>query len=162
MKATTPKQFNVGSTQALKAQIAEMVADFTRPAAVKNAPDVKATEKEMLEILVTVATDRRFKTVDKVDENGNPVFDSDGVQEFKTVDLFEVEWKKILARDYAETAPVSELEKRLATARKFSKILGSSAEQIETLLEQVKAQYEKEQAEAAAAIAAMTPAPAEA
>lgn len=161
MKATQ-KQYNVGATEALKAQIAEMVVDFTRPAAVKNAPDVKATEKEMLEILVTVATDRRFKVVGKVDESGNPVFGADGVQEFETVDLFECEWKKILARDYSESSAVSELDKRLATARKFSKLLGSSAEEIETLLVQVKAQYEKEQAEAAAAIAAMTPAPVEA
>jgi hypothetical protein len=165
MKATTPKQYNVGATETLKTLVGELAVDFTRPAAVKNAPEVKATEKEVFEMLYNVATDRRFKPtgemIHEIDADGNQVFDADGTPSMiaEVQDLFEIEWKKILARDYSETSAVSELDKRIAQARKFSKILNSTAEEIEELVEKVKAQYDKEQAEAAAAL---TPAPVEA
>ena len=142
MNTTTakPKQFTFGVSEAHKNEIGELRKDFTRPAAVKNAAPVAMSEKEALEVLYKVATDRRFKTVEVLDADGNPEFDADGIQKFETVDLFEKEWEAIKLRDYSEaiakTPTIAGLE---AQIRKYGKALNLTEEHIATLLAGVKA-----------------------
>ena len=94
--STKPKQILCGISEATKQAVNEAREDFTRPAANPNAKPVMATEKEMLEILWTVASDRRFKTVEEMDDEG---FVSQS-----TVDLFTQQWEKIKERDYSPKA----------------------------------------------------------
>ena len=153
---TAKKQHTFGVSEKCKTEITELRKDFTRPAAVKNAPAVPMSEKEALEVLYKVATDRRFRVDYPLDEEGNYTYDEEGQIITTTTDLFDLEWKAIQSRDYSESSAVSELDKRLATARKFSKILGSSDDEIAELLEKVKAKYAAEVAAATAAMAEMT------
>ena len=100
MSATTtatvkPKQFLVGISEATKTALNEAREDFTRPPANPTADPVMATEKEMLEIIWTVASDRRFKTVEEMD--------SEGFVSQSTVDLFSLLWDRIKERDYSTT-----------------------------------------------------------
>lgn len=91
-----PKQILCGISESTKASVNEAREDFTRPAANPNAKPVMATEKEMIEILWTVASDRRFKTVEEMD--------SEGFVSQSTVDLFSQVWEKIKERDYSPKA----------------------------------------------------------
>jgi hypothetical protein len=90
-----PKQFLVGISESTKASVNEAREDFTRPPANPTADPVMATEKEMIEIIWTVASDRRFKTIEEMDDQG---FVSQS-----TVDLFSQVWETIKARDYSTT-----------------------------------------------------------
>lgn len=154
--AKAAKQFTCGISERCKNEITEFRKGFTRPAAVKNAPPVPMSEKEALEILFKVATDRRFRVDYPLDDNGDYTYDADGEVVTTTTDLVEAEWKAIQARDYSESSAVSELDKRIAVARKFSKILGSNDAEIADIIEKVKAKYDAEVAAAAAAMAEMT------
>lgn len=137
--ASVKKQFTFGVTENHKNLITELRGDFTRPAAVKNAPPVIMSEKEALEVLYTVATDRRFKVEVVKDENGGDVYDADGILEMKTVDLFETAWNDIKARDYSDSAmpkdPIAALE---ASIRKYGKSLNLTAETIENMIASAK------------------------
>jgi hypothetical protein len=93
--STKPKQFLVGISESTKASVNEAREDFTRPPANPTADPVMATEKEMIEIIWTVASDRRFKTVEEMD--------SEGFVSQSTVDLFSQVWETIKARDYSTT-----------------------------------------------------------
>lgn len=94
-----PKQILCGISEATKAAVAEIREDFTRPAANPNAKPVLATEKEMLEILWTVATDRRYKKVEEMDDQG--------VVSLVTIDLFTQQWEAIKERDYSPKASLN-------------------------------------------------------
>jgi hypothetical protein len=147
--AAIKKQFNVGSRQADKETIAELCSEFTRPAAVAKAPPVKMSEKEALEVLLTVATDRRFKSSPKVDEDGYSILDTDGTPEMETVDLFEVEWEKIKARDYGDNA---------AKTPRITATTQSLIEQVRTLGKQLAMSEGEIQAMIHNALAAAKPA----
>ena len=91
-----PKQFLVGISESTKASVNEAREDFTRPPANPTADPVMATEKEMIEIIWTVASDRRFKTI-------VTQMDDQGFVSQSTVDLFSQVWETIKARDYSTT-----------------------------------------------------------
>lgn len=124
----------------MKSELAEFRSDFTRPAAVKNAPPVPMSEKECLEVLHTVATDRRFKTVPVLDEAGEQVMDSDGLPEFQTLDLIGDAWEAIKLRDYSEqvskTPTIQGLE---ASIRKYGKAINLTEAAIEEMIATAKA-----------------------
>lgn len=133
------KQIVTTCTADSKATIQLLTADFKRPGAAKGSI-VDASEKEIVEILTNVATDRRFKVEYVYAEDGSMQYDENGNPETVTVDLFEKEWEKIIARDY-DDSPKSELERK---RKEF---------------ERLKARLAKLEAEdAAAAAAAETPA----
>ena len=138
--AVTKKQFTFGVSESLKSQLAEFRLDFTRPAAVKNAPAVSMSEKECLEVLFQVASDRRFKAVEIIGEDGCPVYDADGMPEFQTLDLISDAWEAIKLRDYAEsvskTPTIAGLE---AQIRKYGKALNLSEASIVSMIESAKA-----------------------
>jgi len=134
------KQFTFGVNELMKTQLAEFRLDFTRPAAVKNAPAVPMSEKECLEVLFKVASDRRFKTVEVIGEDGSQVIDSDGLPEFQTLDLIGDAWEEIKLRDYAEsvskTPTIAGLE---AQIRKYGKALNLTEDSILKMIESAKA-----------------------
>jgi len=134
------KQFTFGVSGLFKDLLTEFRQDFTRPAAVKNAPAVPMSEKECLEVLYQVASDRRFKTVEVTDETGAQVMDSDGLPEFQTLDLIGDAWEAIKLRDYAEavskTPTIAGLE---ASIRKYGKSLHLTEEAIEAMIATAKA-----------------------
>ena len=102
--AKAPKQYTFGVTETHKKILGELRNEFTRPAAVAKAPPVAMSEKELIEVLYEVATNRRFRAQQQQDEHGQPVFDGEGQPVIDTVDLFAEEWEKIKARDYVEGA----------------------------------------------------------
>lgn len=135
------KQFTFGVSENMKEQLGEFRMDFTRPAAVKNAPPVPMSEKECLEVLYQVASDRRFKTVPVInDETGEQVLDVDGLPEFQTLDLIGDAWESIKLRDYSEqlskTPTIAGLE---ASIRKYGKSLNLTEAAIEAMISTAKA-----------------------
>ena len=69
------------------------------------------TSVEAFELLMEVATDRRFASIQAHDEEtGEALFDSDGVPEMKTLDLFEKASEKIF-KARAATKNKSKIEK---------------------------------------------------
>lgn len=139
--ATTakPKQFTFGVSEKIKGDLTELRNEFSRPAAVKNAEPVAMTEKEILEVLHTVATDRRFKVVEvmeTVDGIELQAMDEDGNPKFETVDLFEVEWSKIKERDYSATATdPNSTESIIKSLRKVGAQLKLSDESIQKMID---------------------------
>lgn len=139
---TTPKQFTFGVTETAKTELGELRKEFTRPAAVAKAPAVPMSEKELIEVLHTVATDRRFKVVpamELVEVDGEKIevqaLDTDGNPAFETVDLFEVEWQKIKARDYSEQVSKSPtIDGLIAQVRKYGKALNLSEDAIAAMI----------------------------
>lgn len=89
---TTPKQYTVGASKADKTLVSELCREFTRHGAVKETT-VNPSEREMMEVLLKVASDRRFQS-----KNG------------ETTDLFETEWQAIIERDHSEKG-ITQLEK---------------------------------------------------
>lgn len=127
----------------MKLELTELRKDFTRPAAVKNAEPVDMTEKEILEVLFIVASDRRFKVVpviESVELNGETVevqaLDEDGELAFETIDLFEKQWETIKARDYSDSAAsLNTTEKIIASLRKVGKALNLSEDTLQTMID---------------------------
>lgn len=118
--STKPKQFLVGISEATKQAVNEAREDFNRPAANPTADPVMATEKEMIEIIWTVASDRRFKTVEEMDNEG---FISQS-----TVDLFSQVWETIKARDYSTTRqPKAKLDTPQAIQDEINRLLARQA-----------------------------------
>lgn len=104
-------QYTVGSTYGEKLAIAELCLEFDRPGSGNKT--VKMSEKECLEILFKVATDKRFVTLpimEKIEVDGEEIevqsIDDDGSLMFETKDLISEEWEAIKSRDYAEVAKV--------------------------------------------------------
>jgi len=104
------KQITCGINPQEKELVKLLSAELTRPAAVKGAEDVGASEREVLEIALEIATERRFKVVEVEEEfldvEENP--ETGELREFtntrlvdKTIDLFEEKWEAIKARDYS-------------------------------------------------------------
>lgn len=138
--AAKPKQYTFGVSESLKTQLAEFRLDFTRPAAVKNSPPVPMSEKECLEVLYQVASDRRFKTVEVLGEDGMPSYDSDGMPEFKTLDLVGDAWEAIKVRDYSDSVSKSPTIAGLeAQIRRYGKALNLSESSIMSMIEAAKA-----------------------
>ena len=136
----TKKQFTFGGSEVMKLQLAEFRTDFTRPAAVKNSPAVPMSEKECLEVLYQVASDRRFKTVEVLGDDGLPSYDSDGMPEFKTLDLIGEAWESIKLRDYSESISKSPTIAGLeASIRKYGKSLNLTEMAIEAMIATAKA-----------------------
>ena len=134
------KQFTFGVSENMKETLGEFRMDFTRPAAVKNAPAVPMSEKECLEVLFQVASDRRFKTVPVLGDDGEQALDEDGLPEFQTLDLIGDAWEAIKVRDYSEqvskTPTIQGLE---AQIRKYGKALNLTEESILKMIESAKA-----------------------
>jgi len=134
------KQFTFGVSESLKSQLAEFRLDFTRPPAVKNAPAVPMSEKECLEVLFQVASDRRFKTVEVLGEDSLPIYDADGMPEFQTLDLIGDAWEAIKLRDYADSISkvptIAGLETQI---RKYGKALNLSESSIMSMIQAAKA-----------------------
>lgn len=132
------KQWNVGVNPADKSLVAELCGEFKRPAAVKGAPDVAASEREIVEIALKVATDRRFQVVpvmETVDGVEVQSIDTDGQPKFETVDLFEKEWDAIKVRDYSETvSKAPTLEGLIASIRKYGKTLAMEEAAIDAMI----------------------------
>lgn len=98
-------QYTVGATYSEKLAIAELCQEFERPGSGKKS--VKMSEKEALECLFKVATDRRFVTVpvmESIEIDGENVgvqsIDEDGNLIFETKDLIADAWEGIVERDY--------------------------------------------------------------
>lgn len=108
--APVKKQITAGVNQQEKDLIKLLSQELTRPAAVKGADDVQASEREVLEIALEIATERRFKTV-KVEEEFLDIEENPETGELrevpavrlvdKTIDLFEEKWEAIKSRDYS-------------------------------------------------------------
>ena len=127
---TAPKQITCGITADGKDLVKLLSKEFTRPAAVKNAPDVPASEKEVLEMALEIATSRRFKKVECEEEFLDVRFAANGIdlEEFtntrpgvKILDLFEEQWEAIKVRDYSTpgvrtNGKVATLQTQLAEA----------------------------------------------
>lgn len=100
-----PKQITCGINAQEKELIRLFSEELTRPAAVKGAAPVGASEREILEIALKVATDYRFhqELVSPADIAENPetgeLVEVPAVYEW--VDRFEQEWNKIKIRDYS-------------------------------------------------------------
>lgn len=141
--ATKPKQFTFGVSEKVKGDLTELRNEFSRPAAVKNAEPVAMTEKEILEVIHTVATDRRFKVVEvmeTIEIDGEQVevqaIDEDGNLKFETIDLFEVEWSKIKERDYSATATnPNSTESIIKSLRKVGAQLDLSEETLQKMID---------------------------
>jgi hypothetical protein len=138
-----PKQFTFGVSEKVKGDLTELRNEFSRPAAVKNAEPVTMTEKEILEVIHTVATDRRFKTIpvmESFEVDGEKIeaqaIDEDGNPKFETIDLFEIEWEKIKSRDYSAivTDPNS-TESIIKSLRKVGAQLKLSDESIQKMID---------------------------
>jgi len=140
------KQYTFGVSESHKAIFGEFRSEFTRPAAVAKAPPVSMSEKELLEVLYKVATDRRFVTrpvMESVEVDGENVevqsHDEDGFPKFETIDLFEIEWEKIKAREYSESVSKTPTVAGLvASIRNYAKKLGLSEEKIQAMISQAE------------------------
>jgi hypothetical protein len=138
--APVKKQFTFGVSESMKSQLAEFRTDFTRPAAVKNAPAVPMSEKECLEVLFQVASDRRFKTIEVLGDDGLPAYDSDGLPEFETLDLIADAWEAIKSRDYSDSvSKVPTIAGLEAQIRKYGKALNLTEDSILKMIESAKA-----------------------
>jgi hypothetical protein len=84
-----PKQYTIGSNLSDKELVADFRNELTRSGAVKGST-VKASEREVVEIALKIATDHRF--------------DKDGK------DRFQKEWQGIIDRDHADKG-VTQIEK---------------------------------------------------
>ena len=110
--AAPKKQITCGINQNEKDLVKDLSAEFTRPAAVKGAPDVQASEREVLEMALAIATNRRFKTLETVEEYLDIEENDEGEcvevvktrPGFVTIDLFEEIWQEIIVRDYSTPA----------------------------------------------------------
>lgn len=122
-----PKQYTVGISETGKRDVTELRQEFTRPASVKGNPPVAMSEKELIEVLFKVASDRRYKIVEETNETGETAL--------VTVDLFEVEWSAIKARDYVETPKVPTVEGLIAQIRKYGAALNLSEERIQSMIQ---------------------------
>jgi len=124
-----PKQLTCGINHAEKELVKLLAKELTRPAAVKGAPDVPASEREVLEMALKIATDRRHVEVDCEEEFLDVRFAANGVdlEEFKNtrpgkkvIDLFEESWEEIKLRDYSSpgtrVTKVATLQSQLAEA----------------------------------------------
>jgi hypothetical protein len=146
---STPKQFTFGTTENLKNTLSEFRQEFTRPGSTKSVPTVAMSEKECMEILFKVASDRRFKVVpvmEKLEIDGEQIevetYDELGSPIVETLDLFAIEWETIKARDYAdENTAKTPLDKDLALTRKLCKMLDSSEAELEDALAKVRAKH---------------------
>lgn len=139
------KQYTVGSSYESKTAIAELCLEFERPGS--NKKTVKMSEKEAIECLFQVATDRRFVTVpvmESIEIDGETCevqsIDEDGNLVFETKDLIAQAWEGIVSRDYPTIG-----SKKITTvddARKqimhLAKVLNLSEERIQELLESSK------------------------
>jgi len=124
--AAAAKQFTCGITEDLKNTLKETRLEFTRPAKVKGAPPVPMSEKECLEVLHKVASDRRFKVVEETSETGET--------SLVTFDLFEVEWKGIVERDYPENTKTPTIDGLVAQIRKYGAALKMGEDAIQAMI----------------------------
>lgn len=91
----SPKQTFVGCTADTKTALQELAKSYVGPGVTK---EYAMTEKEVVDLVFHVATNRRFSLVEKVDsETGEVIYDDDGQPEMCEIDHFELEVKRIFA-----------------------------------------------------------------
>ena len=139
------KQYTLGASHESKLAIAELCLEFDRPGSGNKT--VKMSEKEALEILFKVATDKRFSTVpvmESVEIDGEKFtvqsMDTDGNLVFETKDCIQDEWETIKARDYAESVKTSksyqlssDLQKAMDELKKAQDAQASLMKELESL-----------------------------
>lgn len=92
---SAPKQTFVGCTADTKSALQELAKSYIGPGVTK---EYAMTEKEVVDLVYHVATNRRFSLVEEVDaETGEVVYDDDGHPEMREVDHFDIEVKRIFA-----------------------------------------------------------------
>lgn len=125
---TKPKQFTMTVDESDKSAIMQLASEFGAP--MVSAPEkIKTlTSEEILSVLYTVATDRRFKTVPVMETIGEgddaeeiQSRDEEGNLMFETVDLIELAAAKVLAlrsnsRANSAGAKLAEKDRQLADA----------------------------------------------
>jgi hypothetical protein len=126
--AAKPKQITCGINEADKALVKAFSEELTRPAAVKGASDVGASEREIIAIALKIATDCRFQEVETVEdfldveenELGEYIEVTRTRPGVAIVDLFEIEWEVIKAAydtPASRVSKVSTLQSELADAK---------------------------------------------
>jgi hypothetical protein len=133
------KQYTIGASYGDKLAIAELCQEFERPGT--GGKQVKMSEKEAIEALYKVATDRRFSTVpvmESVEIDGElfevQAMDCDGNLQFQTNDLIADAWEEIKARDYSAAKVKSPIDQ----INSLAKSLKLSQEMLESLLAAAK------------------------
>ena len=134
------KQYTVGASYGDKLAIAELCQEFERPGT--GGKQVKMSEREAIEAIYKVATDRRFSTVpvmESVEIDGEQIavqsMDCDGNLQFQTNDLIADAWEEIKSRDYSSAAKV---KSPIDQINSLAKSLKLSQEMLETLLAAAK------------------------
>jgi hypothetical protein len=134
------KQYTVGASYSDKLAIAELCQEFERPGT--GGKQVKMSEREAIEAIYKVATDRRFSTVpvmESVEIDGEQIavqaMDSDGNLQFETKDLIADAWEEIKSRDYSAAAKI---KSPIDQINSLAKSLKLSQEMLETLLAAAK------------------------
>jgi hypothetical protein len=97
---TAKKQYFVGCSEDRKVEIQALAEQYTGPGVTKSYP---MTEKEAVDLLWHVATNRRFESVQAIDEEGLPSYDTDGQPAMEVTDHFDLEVKRIFS--LRDTAP---------------------------------------------------------
>ncbi len=128
--AAKKKQHTMTANEGTKAKIMELAREFHGYNVSDPEKKKFLTSEEVLDVLYVVATDRRHKVNYVYDEAGEAVFDEDGQPVTETIDLIEVEAKRIIAeRDAGRAAnTVSTLSAKLAAAETALLALGWTKE----------------------------------
>ena len=113
-KAKVPKQWMLGCFKDDKEKITAIASEYVGPGVTK---EYGMTEKEVVNMLLHVAKNRRFETTYPVDEDGEYIYDEVTNEEtgevtrqvrYETVDHFDLESKRIFAlRETAATKAVN-------------------------------------------------------
>jgi hypothetical protein len=134
------KQYTVGASYGDKLAIAELCQEFERPGT--GGKTVKMSEREAIETLFKVATDRRFVTIpvmESVEIDGElfevQAMDCDGNLQFETKDLISTAWEEIKARDYSAAAKI---KSPIDQINSLAKSLKLSQDMLESLLAAAK------------------------
>jgi hypothetical protein len=133
------KQYTIGASYGDKLAIAELCQEFERPGT--GGKTVKMSEREAIETLFKVATDRRFVTIpamESVEIDGEQIavqsMDCDGNLQFETKDLIADAWEEIKSRDYS----AAKIKSPIDQINSLAKSLKLSQEMLETLLAAAK------------------------
>ena len=106
------KQWTWGMSEDLKNEMTNLRMKFVGPS-VTVADGVPATEKELANAIYQVAMANRFTSIPVIGEDGEPVFDADGMPEMEQIDNLQVEIQREFSlrkvgkpRAKRESAPV--------------------------------------------------------
>ena len=123
-KKAVKKQHTLTARERDKQLIEELAQEFFGPSKSDPTKPKFLTSEEMVQILLMVATDARFKTVEVTDENGEAVYDEDGVIITETIDRIEAAANVVIAeRDAVDLEKQIEAAKALLAAAQERKDL---------------------------------------